>query len=209
MSSSGSSKSKPTFLFAHGAGAGMDSDWMQQMAGLVEKQGINVVRFDFPYMRLIKQTGRRRPPDRMPKLIAAFETVIDSLADCEKLIVGGKSMGGRVASLLACQPQWQSKLAGVICLGFPFHPPAKPEKYKGEHLATMAIPTLLLQGERDSMGSRDELSRYQLSEKIELHFMPDGDHSFKPRVKSGLNLAENQLHASRLIAKFIDQMVTI
>ena len=119
----------PLFIFAHGAGAGMEHDFMTAVAkGLVE-QGIRVVRFNFPYMVKRAEDGKKRPPDRAPKLLEAYEEVIAHFTT-RPIVIGGKSMGGRMSSLLADN----ALVAGIACLGFPFHPPGKPEKYKGEHL---------------------------------------------------------------------------
>lgn len=125
----------PLFVFAHGAGAGMEHDFMTAVAkGLVE-QGIRVVRFNFPYMVKRSEDGKKRPPDRAPKLLEAYSEVIAHFAS-SPVVIGGKSMGGRMASLLA----ELELVAGIACLGFPFHPPGKPEKFKGDHLASIDKP---------------------------------------------------------------------
>lgn len=191
-------KDQPIFIFAHGAGAGMDHDFMSAVAkGLAEK-GIQVVRFNFPYMVKRAEDGKKRPPDRAPKLLEAYQSVIKEFAN-KPVVIGGKSMGGRMASLLA----EESDVAAVACLGFPFHPPGKPEKYKGEHLASVTKPLLILQGERDTFGKKEEFAEFQLSDSINVTFLPDGDHSFKPRKRSGYTEEGNiQLTVERL-ATFI------
>lgn len=169
-----------TFLFAHGAGAGMDHDFVTRVAEGIAEHGIRVVRFNFPYMIKRSEDGKKRPPDRAPKLLEAFEEMIERYSD-GSLVIGGKSMGGRMASLLSESPHIQ----GIACLGFPFHPPGKPEKFKGDHLAQINKPCLILQGERDTFGKKEECAEFHFSDAVELQFIPDGDHSFKPRKSSG------------------------
>lgn len=189
----------PVFVFAHGAGAGMDHDFMKAVAkGLAEK-GIQVIRFNFPYMVKRAEDGKRRPPDRAPKLLEAYQAVIAKYAGNGPIVIGGKSMGGRMASLLT----QDDNVAAVACLGFPFHPPGKPENYKGEHLATVAKPCLILQGERDTFGKREEFDGFVLSEAVKVQYIPDGDHSFKPRKSSGHTEAENITLAVEYLADFI------
>ncbi|OLQ91709.1 alpha/beta hydrolase [Vibrio panuliri] len=188
----------PLFVFAHGSGAGMEHAFMQHVAlGLAEK-GIQVVRFNFPYMVKRSEDGKKRPPDRAPKLLEAFEQIIAEYAD-QPIVIGGKSMGGRMASLLAENPL----VAGIACLGYPFHPPGKPEKYKGEHLADLAKPCLILQGERDTFGKREEFEHFSLSQSVTVEFIPDGDHSFKPRKSSGHTEEGNLAHTVDVLSQFI------
>ena len=198
-------KSELIFLFAHGAGGDMDSEWMVSMDNLLSERKIQVVRFNFPYMIKRAEDGKRRPPDRQPKLLEAFKAEIESLPEDVKIVIGGKSMGGRMASLLACDPEYSDRIASVVCMGYPFHPPGKPEKFKGEHLASITVPTLILQGERDTFGTRDEMADWEFSDKVKQCFLPDGDHSFKPRKKSGLTLEENMERAANAIASFISE----
>lgn len=196
------------FLLAHGAGAGMQSEFIQYFSTTLNNHGLLTIPFDFPYMQLIQSTGKRRPPDRMPKLVDYFESQIKAVHKqnpSKKIIIGGKSMGGRVASLVAYdQEQTDSRsVTACVCLGFPFHPPKKPEKYRGEHLAHLQTPTLIIQGERDPFGTRDEIINLNLSKKVQLESAADGDHSFKPRVKSGHTLDKNLDLASQTIIQFV------
>lgn len=199
-----SKNSEFTFIFAHGAGADKDSDWMIEMDRLMSEKGIQVIRFNFPYMIKRQEDGKRRPPDRQPKLIEAFESQINKVSPDARLIIGGKSMGGRMASLLADSSDLASRVAAVICMGFPFHPPGKPEKFRGDHLATMKFPTLILQGERDTFGTKAEIDEWTFSKLVKTEFLPDGDHSFKPRKRSGFTLAQNQKLAAEKISKFLE-----
>ncbi|WP_434356562.1 alpha/beta fold hydrolase [Parasalinivibrio latis] len=190
-----------TFIFAHGAGAGMDHDFMARMAGLIAGQGIRVVRFNFPYMAKRALDGKKRPPDRAPKLLEHFENVIAEHGR-GKVVIGGKSMGGRMASLL----HDREDVTGIVCMGFPFHPPGKPENFKGGHLADMDKPCLILQGERDTFGKRSEVAEFVLSESVRVEFVPDGDHSFKPRKVSGHTEQENLMMAADKTVAFIREV---
>jgi len=191
-----------TLLLAHGAGQGMDAEFMTSMAQQLGAAGLRVVRFDFPYMQRARAEGKRRPPDRAPLLLDALRAVIVELVaqglSRDGLLVGGKSMGGRMASLIADEQQ----VAGLVCLGYPFHPPGKPDKLRTEHLATIRTPTLICQGERDPFGKRDEVAGYALSDAITLAWLPDGEHSFKPRKAAGVSQADNLATAVRLIMDF-------
>lgn len=191
----------PLFVFAHGAGAGMEHDFMTAVAkGLVE-QGIRVVRFNFPYMVKRSEDGKKRPPDGAPKLLEAYSEVIAHFAS-SPVVIGGKSMGGRMASLLA----EHELVAGIACLGFPFYPPGKPEKFKGDHLASIDKPTLILQGERDTFGKREEFDEFVFSQQVKVSFLPDGDHSFKPRKSSGHTEAGNIALAVEQLSAFINEV---
>ncbi|WP_086982552.1 alpha/beta family hydrolase [Vibrio aphrogenes] len=196
----GDEKAQVTVLFAHGAGAGMEHEFMQDIAQKLAGSGMRVVRFNFPYMVKRAQDGKRRPPDRAPKLLEDFEQKIAAFYRQEgSLFLAGKSMGGRMASHLAEHPQ----VAGVMCLGFPFHPPGKPDNFKGEHLASLTKPTLILQGERDTFGTQQECQGFSLSDAVDLVFIPDGDHGFKPRVKSGFTEQGNRRLAVESMVEFI------
>ncbi len=190
------------FLFAHGAGAPMDSDFMNAVAEGIAARGVRVVRFEFPYMHERRRTGRRRPPNRMPQLEEHFRAVVSELRESHDgpLFVGGKSMGGRVASRLADELE----ATGVICFGYPFHPPKKPEKLRTAHLEELRSPALILQGERDKFGVPEEVEGYVLADTVEVVWLPDGDHSLKPRKSSGHTLEENLATAIEAAVSFID-----
>jgi len=179
--------STPRLLLAHGAGAPMDSPFMNTIADKIAAAGIEVVRFEFEYMAKRREDGTRRGPDRAPKLIARFEEALSLVGPPAEVIIGGKSMGGRIASMIADE----IGVAGVVCLGYPFHPPGKPERLRTAHLETLKTPTLIVQGTRDRLGTEGEVATYALSPSIELAWMGDGDHSFKPRKKSGRTLEQN------------------
>ncbi|MEZ8584627.1 alpha/beta fold hydrolase [Vibrio cyclitrophicus] len=191
-----------TFIFAHGAGAGMEHEFMQSVAKGLAFKGIRVIRFNFPYMIKRAEDGKRRPPDRAPKLLEAYQEIIEQV-DADKLVIGGKSMGGRMASHLS----EVDKVAAMACLGFPFHPSGKPEKYKGEHLAELEKPCLILQGERDTFGKREEFADFELSGSIRVEFIPDGDHSFKPRKSSGYTEQQNIALTVEKLSAFIKEVL--
>ncbi|MDF2179399.1 alpha/beta fold hydrolase [Aliiglaciecola sp. CAU 1673] len=194
-------EAKAKLLLAHGAGSGMHSDFMQQIAALIAAQGFDVYRFDFPYMQRAMQEGKRRPPDPMAKLEAAFMEAIAQLPKALSLFIGGKSMGGRVASMLLEQTQAK----GAICLGYPFHPPGKPDKLRTEHLRKARKPMLIIQGERDTFGNQQEVGAYDLAPCIEVKFLADGDHSFKPRKASGFTQEQHMQQAALWAAAFMEK----
>jgi len=187
-----------TLVLAHGAGAPMDSPFMNAIAAGVGAAGIRVARFEFPYMRA-RREGRRPPPDREPVLRATWHEAIAELGGASQLVLGGKSMGGRFASLVADE----SGARGLVCLGYPFHPPGQPAKTRTAHLAGLRTPTLIVQGTRDPLGSRDDVAGYALSPAIRLVWLEDGDHSFKPRAASGHSERGHLAAAVAAVAGFV------
>jgi uncharacterized protein len=198
----GPDSSQFTFLFAHGAGVAMDAPFMQAIAVGLADAGIRVVRFEFPYMADKRRTGGRRPPDRPGVLLDCWYQVIAGCGSPGELVIGGKSMGGRIASLVADEAGVQ----GLVCLGYPFHPAGRPEMLRTEHLATLRTPTLILQGERDPFGTRQEVAGYRMSPAITVEFLLDGDHSFKPRVSSGRTEEQNLSEAVARIVAFMGRL---
>ncbi len=193
-------------VFAHGAGADMHHDFMEQVTSLLNQANINVLRFNFPYMDRRIDTGKRYPPDRMPKLIDCYKLIITELAGSDlslPLVIGGKSMGGRVAATLAGDDDISSFIQGVFCLGYPFHPAKKIEKLRLAPLQETQKPILIVQGERDSLGSQPEIAGYDVSDFCQYAFLADGDHSLKPRVKSGFTHLQHLQSAVEHIVTFI------
>ena len=186
-----------TVVLAHGAGAPMDSPWMTTVARGLAGQGLRVVRFEFPYMAQRRTDGRRRPPDRTPALLAAWRAVAARF-DPARLVIGGKSMGGRMASMVADD----LGVRGLVCLGYPFHPPGRPDRLRTEHLAQLRTPALVLQGERDPFGTRDEVAAYALSPAIRLAWLPGGNHDFTPPRASGRTGRQNLEEAIAAAAAF-------
>lgn len=195
----GPARARRCFVFAHGAGAPMDSPFMQHLATGLAADGVRVVRFEFPYMALRRQAGTKRAPNPQRVLEEHFRAVLDAVGRPERLWIGGKSMGGRIASQIADAVG----VRGVACLGYPFHPPGKPEKLRTAHLQVQRTPTLIVQGERDTFGGREEVADYGLADTVEVVWLPDGDHSFKPRVRSGHTEAENLDAAVAAVAGFL------
>ncbi|MDF1821454.1 MAG: dienelactone hydrolase family protein [Alcanivoracaceae bacterium] len=186
-------------LLAHGAGAPMDSDFMNAISDLLAGQGIAVRRFEFPYMQKRREDGRKRPPDRAPALLAAFAGQLAGLPDDVPVLVGGKSMGGRMASMLAVD----HPVAGVACLGYPFHPPGKPEKLRIAHFADIQAPVLICQGERDSFGTRAEVEAMTLPPQVHVAWLEDGNHDLKPRKASGLSHEDNLQACAAAVGAFV------
>lgn len=188
-------------VLAHGAGAPMDSEFMNVMARGLCERGIDVWRFEFPYMAERRKTGKKRPPDRQPLLLESWQSAMIEAESSLPLFIGGKSMGARMASLAA----QASEVAGLVCLGYPFHPPGKPEKTRLEPLQNLNVPALLVQGTRDPLGRRDEVAGYDLPSSLDWLWLEDGDHDFKPRVKSGYRQAEHWQSALDTVAQWARQ----
>jgi len=197
----GSSAATRTIALAHGAGAPMDSPFMEFFAKGLGNCGFRVARFEFPYMAAKRLTGKSKPPDREPVLRTTWLRVVETLGT-KGLVIGGKSMGGRIASLVADE----AGVAGLVCLGYPFHPVGNPEKLRIEHLRAIKTPTLIVQGQRDPFGSRKEVARLKLSSTIQIAWLPDGEHSFKPRKSSGRSEQQNWNDALGEIERFLTRV---
>ena len=193
-----------TVVLAHGAGAAMDTLFMNAMAGGLGDAGYRVARFEFDYMRQAREEGKRRPPPGAARLQTAWREVVEAVRahDAGRVVIGGKSLGGRMASLLADE----LAVVGLLVLGYPFHPPGRPDKPRVEHLAGLATPTLILQGERDPFGNPDDVAGYALSPKIELAWLPDGDHGFSPRRRSGYTEEGNWQRAMDQASAFLARL---
>ena len=191
----------PLLILAHGAGAPMDSEFMERIALLLAERNIGVVRFEFPYMSQRRSGGKKRPPDRQAILLECWQEILDRYQSANvDVYIGGKSMGGRMASLIADD---NPQIKGVVCLGYPFHPAKKPEKLRTEHLGSLSTPALMVQGTRDALGNREEVETYTLSEGIQLCWLEDGDHDLKPRVRSGFTHEQHLTGAADAIVEFI------
>lgn len=187
-----------TVVLAHGAGAPMDSPFMAFFAQGLARAGWRVVRFEFPYMAARRRDGRQRPPDRTEALSQRWRDVARALAPA-RLVIGGKSLGGRIASLVA----EEVGARGVVCLGYPFHPPGKPDSLRLEHLKVLSTPTLIVQGSRDPFGDAGEVTGYPLAPAITVHWIADGDHGFAPRPGSGRTLEQNLNEALAAVVSFV------
>jgi predicted alpha/beta-hydrolase family hydrolase len=175
-----------TVVLAHGAGAGMSHPFLVEAAAGLAARGIDAVTFNFPYME-----RRAKAPDKAPKLEACYRDLIATLAERgwlegRRLVIGGKSMGGRMATMVAAAADAGTApvahpIAGVVALGYPLHPPGQPEKLRVAHFATLRTPLLVVQGTRDDFGSPGELAPHlaPLGPLATIHPIDRGDHSFK------------------------------
>ncbi|WP_448694948.1 alpha/beta family hydrolase [Pseudomonas moraviensis] len=190
-----------TLILAHGAGAPMDSDWMNDMAGRLAGLGVNVLRFEFPYMAQRRVDGVKRPPNPAGKLQECWREVFAVVRRhvAGRLAIGGKSMGGRMASLVADE----LGADGLVCLGYPFYAAGKREKPRVEHLALLRTRTLIVQGERDALGNREAVEAYTLSPSIEVMWLAAGDHDLKPLKASGFTHSDHLAGAARKVAEFL------
>lgn len=196
-----------TILLAHGAGAPMDSASMTSAARALGAAGLRVARFEFGYMAA-RRSGTRRPPPRAEMLNPEYLAAIDALDASGPLVIGGKSMGGRVASLVADEAYKSGRIAGLLCLGYPFHPPAKPTQLRTKHLAHLETPTLIVQGTRDEFGTRDEVLGYSLSNRIEIAWLEDGDHDLKPRKSvSGFSAGDHLTTMAQSVSEWVRRVV--
>lgn len=197
-----------TLLLAHGAGAPMDSPFMDQLAMALAEQGIRVVRFEFGYMRKRREDGKKRPPPKADKLEGEFSAVIDRYAnESGPLYIGGKSMGGRIASVLASRAD--DRIAGCACFGYPFHPPGKPDRWRTDHFTDFTVPVLINQGTRDPFGRQDEVQAHLAGDvPVTLHWLDDGEHDFRPRKSTGTTQAELIEQAARQTVTWMDGPAT-
>ena len=186
------------FVFAHGAGAGQHHPFMAGVSRGLAARGIDVVTFDFPYKRLQKSA-----PDRPPVLEQSFRDAVAAArkwSRADRLFIGGKSMGGRIATHLAAQGL--ESLSGVVCFGYPLHPPGKPQQLRVAHLPSITAPVLVVQGERDIFGTPLELRPHldAMKAEVHLHVIPKGDHSLSVR---GRTPADTQAELAEIAARFM------
>jgi predicted alpha/beta-hydrolase family hydrolase len=199
----GPDKSRCSILLAHGAGAPMDSPAMNAITRSLAEAGLRVVRFEFGYMASRRTSSGRKPPPRAETLEPEYAAAIAALKARGPLIIGGKSMGGRVASMIADEQH----AAGLLCLGYPFHPVGKPTQLRTAHLAELETPALIVQGTRDPFGTRDEVATYKLSKAVELLWLEDGDHDLRPRkAVSGFSAADHLKTMAAATAAWIDKI---
>ena len=196
---------RPLLILAHGAGAGCESAPLEDAAQQLVARGLAVARFQFPYMQAARDSGRRRPPDRAAVLLATWSAMLAAARrwrGVERLVLGGRSMGGRMASLLAAEGGNQD-IHALVCLSYPFHPAGKPCHLRTRHLADLSLPSMIVQGERDRLGNRAEVEGYYLSSAIKMHWCQDGDHDLTPRKRSGYSQGGNWDVAMDAVASFL------
>ena len=191
-----------TFILAHGAGAGMETPFMNAFASGLAEADFRVIRFEFPYMQKIRATGKRRPPDAAAKLIDHYQTVLQQVCQTttqrQRTIIGGKSLGARIASLIADD----AEIGGLVALGFPFQAPGKPNPQRIAHLAKLRTPSLFLQGTRDPFGTIEQVETFKLSKLIQLYWLEDGNHDLAPRKSSQRTTEQNWQAGIRALVKF-------
>lgn len=176
---------------------------MTAVAALCRSQGLEVVRFEFPYMAQRREGGGKRPPNKQQQLLQCWLQVVEQYRDdVLPLFIGGKSMGGRMATVLAASGEAQG-CRGVICLGYPFHPQGKPHKLRIEHLGQMPLPTLIVQGTRDAFGSQEEVSAYPSWPQVEIHWSVAADHNLKPLKRSGISPQQALADAAQAVTNFV------
>ncbi|WP_108723623.1 alpha/beta fold hydrolase [Alloalcanivorax mobilis] len=195
------SEADAVVLLAHGAGAPMDSPFMTDLAKALARRRVSVIRFEFPYMARRRRDGVKAPPSRMPALLDHFNQLYERVAAGSRLPVwvAGKSMGGRVATLLAAQRD----VPGCLVFGYPFHPPGKPVGSRLAHFPELRAPVLICQGERDPFGRREEVNGYSLPRTVTLRWIAEGDHDFTPRRRGGLSWEHNLGEAADAAARFV------
>ncbi len=187
-----------TVVLAHGAGVPMDAPFMNSFAKGIAKGGFRVARFEFPYMQRQRAEGKRFPPSPAPILVERYLAVVGALGGGSRLVIGGKSLGGRIATLIANQVEAK----GVICLGYPFHPPEKPENVRIEYLKNITAPTLILQGGEDPFGLPDEVAEYGLPENVKVTWLEGGDHHLAMADGSDADNEQNWAEGAEAIAEF-------
>ena len=199
----GPEKSKHSILLGHGAGAPMDSPAMTAIARSLAEVGFRVARFEFDYMASRRTSSGRKPPPRGETLKPEYVAAIAAFKARGPLIVGGKSMGGRVASMIADEHH----AAGLLCLVYPFHPVGKPTQLRTAHLAGLKTPALIVQGTRDPFGTPDEVATYKLSKAMEILWLEDGDHDLRPRkAVSGFSMADHLKTMAAAAAAWADRI---
>jgi len=207
MLSTGPSDASWRLILAHGAGAPMDSPFMEAIAEGLAERGIGCDRFEFPYMAARRDDGKKRPPNKAPVLIETYRQTVAAVRRAHpdaRIAIGGKSMGGRMATMLAAEEGRNTDISAIVTLGYPFHPPGKPDRLRTEHFADLTLPVLMIQGTRDPFGGADEVPGYTLPPNARLFWAADGDHSLKPRKASGRTEAQALDEASEKIGAFLN-----
>jgi uncharacterized protein len=177
----------------------MDSAFMMRVARGLAESGARVVRFEFPYMAARRSGEKRSVPDREPVLRRSWLEVIERFGGGPRVVIGGKSLGGRIASMVADE----AGARGLVCLGYPFHPPGRPDRLRTAHLESLRTPALFVQGTRDPFGTREEVLEYRLSPSVRIFWIEQGDHSWKPNARSGRTEAQNVAEGVEAVRAFV------
>ena len=184
ITSSSRSNATGRVLLLHGAGAPADSEWMSAVTETLAASGLDVYRAEFNYMAQRRVDGKKRPPPKAERLLDEVRLMVDRLpASQQPLILAGKSMGGRLATLYAANRLWSANETGpeqVWVFGYPFHPPGKPERLRTSHLPEIPCPVRILQGSRDAMGNTSTVSLLTLGDQVNLRWVDTGNHDLRP-----------------------------
>ncbi len=194
-------------LLTHGAGAPMDTPFMNSFAAAFAAHGLQTIRFEFAFMASRRTGEGSKPPPRAERVMGEFLEAVEAVGAGRPLFIGGKSMGGRVASMVAEDLFRAGRIAGLYCLGYPFHPTGRPNKLRTAHLKDLTVPTLICQGTRDSLGSREEIATYPLSPAIRIHWLEGGEHDFRPVKGSPTTAKQNLNDSADAIAAWIKALV--
>jgi uncharacterized protein len=195
-----------TFILAHGAGAGQQSAFITGFAQGLSKRGVDVLTFNFLYTE-----QRRRVPDRTDRLDACYRAAVVAARrqfDRPAVFIGGKSMGGRIATHLAAGDDADERgIRGVVALGYPLHPPGKPDQLRAAHLSRIRVPILIVQGARDPFGTPEELRPIldRLAAPVTLHVVQNADHSLAPSRRADV-VASTFVELQDVIARWITQV---
>jgi predicted alpha/beta-hydrolase family hydrolase len=198
---------RQTLILAHGAGAGQGHPWMRARASDLSDRAVRVITFDFPYIM-----AGRKVPDRAPVLIDAWRSVVDHVAarfPIEPIAIGGKSMGGRMATMLLAEPDAPASIRGCVALGYPLHPPGKPDQLRVAHLAAIRVPVLVIQGEKDPFGGPGDVRREfaAVGARVEVLDVPHGGHGFEVRVRDARQ-ADVYARVADAVAHWLDTLST-
>lgn len=184
-------------ILAHGAGAAMDSAFMEAVAAGIAANGVRVVRFEFPYMRAARESGKRRAPDREAVLLDSWREAFAAV-QAPHVAIGGKSMGGRMASMVADELGTHA----LVCLGYPFHAPGRPENRRIAHLAELRTAALIVQGTRDPFGPPEDVAGYRLSPALRIAWLEGCGHDLAPS-RAAAAVAASWARVADLAAAFV------
>jgi predicted alpha/beta-hydrolase family hydrolase len=195
-----------TFILAHGAGAGQQSGFITGFARGLSDRGVDALTFNFLYTE-----QRRRVPDRTERLETCYRAAVAAARrhfGRSGVFIGGKSMGGRIATHLAAADDADALgINGVVALGYPLHPPGKPQQLRAAHLSRIRVPLLIVQGARDPFGTPAELQPVldTIAADVTLHVVENGDHSLAPSRRADA-VASTYAELQELITKWIKQV---
>jgi uncharacterized protein len=195
-------------LLAHGAGADMHATTLTTVADALADVRIPSMRFNFPY-----RSAGRKAPDRPAVLEASVREAVAELAraskvDAARLVLGGRSMGGRICSIVAADADDPVPALGLALLGYPLHPPGKPDQLRVEHFARLRMPVLFISGTRDPFGSPEELTRHaqDIAGPVTFSWVDTGDHGFKPLKPSGLTIGDAIATVAETVVRFVQDL---